>query len=130
MSVFEDTTELRHRAGKHDDVELVQGPASVETIHDAVDVWTESNEQHEGVLVADHPTVAEFDDGWIDRHDDVAMVGFEEFAPVDEMVTIVTQFGEPTALIVRPDAVRLDMEILDPDGVVVIEFTRDGGGSQ
>lgn len=126
MTVFEDTTELWQNARDHDDVPTVTGPTSIETLLKARNRFEQrSNDARDGCLVISIETAREIPRGWIQRESSLGH-SFEEFDPLgaDGVVT-VTVGGARVGFLCRPDAIRLDMAILDPDGIVAIAF--EGG---
>ncbi|WP_265109196.1 hypothetical protein [Halosolutus halophilus] len=125
MSVFEDTYELWDNALEHDDVTTVEDPASIETLLEARDSWEQlGNERRDGTLVISIEMARKIPRGWVEIEGPAVPPGHEEFRPFDDMISIIDG-TDRSAFICRSDAVRLDMTILDPDGVVAIDF--DGG---
>lgn len=123
MSVFEDTGELWQNALKHDDVATVDGPTSIETLLEARDRFEQlGNERRDGCLVISIDMAREIPRGWIEIKRDTLPDGHGEFIPFDDMVTVVDRINGRMAFICRDDAARLDMEIIDPDGIVAIDL--------
>ena len=128
MTVFEDTTELWQNALKHDDVPTVQGPISIETLLEARDRFEQlGNEPRDGCLVISIEMAREIPEGWVEIQRTL-VDSFEQFRPVEDMIAVTEEIGGRTAFICRSDAVRLDMEILEPAGVVAIDFERGEEG--
>ncbi len=125
MTVFEDTHELWQNALEHDDVPTVQGPPSIETLFEARDRFEQlGNDSRDGCLVIALDLACEIPRGWVEIEGPAVPTGHEEFRPFDDMVTVTTCGGSPEAVICRSDAVRLDMTILEPEGVVAIDAGR------
>lgn len=124
MSAFEDTCELWFNGLDHNDVLTVEGPTTIETLQEARDRFVKlGNDPIDGCLVIGSDFALEMSEGWVEITGPMVPLGHEEFDPFDEIVTI-TDDVVGGAILVRSDAVRLDMTILDPDGVVVIDFGR------
>ncbi|WP_265111107.1 hypothetical protein [Halosolutus halophilus] len=125
MTVFEDTLELWQNALEHDDIATITGVPSLETLLEAHDRFAEfGNEPRDGCLVISIDMAREIPRGWVEIEGPAVPPGHEEFQPFDDMISIIGGVDR-SAFVCRSDAVRLDMTILDPDGVVAIDF--DGG---
>ncbi|PCR89299.1 hypothetical protein [Natrinema ejinorense] len=125
MSVFEDTHELWQNALDSAPVATVDGPASLETLQEARDRFERfGNDPSDGCLVIDLEIAREIPQGWVEITGPATPPGHEEFRPLEDMVTVTTRGGSLEAFICRSDAVRLDMTILEPTGVVAIDFER------
>ncbi|QCC60736.1 hypothetical protein NP511_01985 [Natrinema thermotolerans] len=125
MSVFEDTVELWQNALEDDDVATVEGPASIETLLEARDRFEQlGNEPRDGCLVISIDMAREIPRGWVEIDGPAVPDGHEEFRPFERMVTVTDRVGGEVAFICRSDAVRLDMTVLEADGVVAIDFDR------
>ncbi|QRV14196.1 hypothetical protein JMJ58_14770 [Haloterrigena salifodinae] len=125
MSVFEDTHELWQNALEHDDVETVEGSASIEALLEARDRFEKlGNERHDGCLVITHEMAREIPRGWIEIEHDTVPDDHEEFRPFEEMVAVTERVESREAFICRSNAVRLDMTIAEPTGIVAIDFKR------
>ncbi|QLK26150.1 hypothetical protein HYG81_00545 [Natrinema zhouii] len=126
MSVFEDNHELWRNALEHDDVAMISGPPSIETLLEARDHFEQlGNEIHDGVLVISIAMAHEIPRGWVEITGPAVPSNHEEFRPFDDMITITERVDGREALICRSDAIRLDMEIHEPDGVA-IDFEQGG----
>lgn len=129
MSVFEDIHEIWQNALEHDDVVTVTGPTSIETLLKERSRFEQlDNEPRDGCLVISIEVAREFPKGWIAK-DSIAPVPLpqehhKQFDPFEEIITVTERIDGCEAFICRSDAVRLDMEILKPDGVVAIDFDR------
>ncbi|WP_226479182.1 hypothetical protein [Natrinema amylolyticum] len=125
MSVFEDTLEVWQNALEHDDVATVDGPASIETLEEARDRFEQlGNEPRDGVLVISIDMAREIPRGWVELEaHSLSPDGHEEFRPFDDMITVIDG-ADRSAYICRSDALRLDMTILEANGVVAIDFER------
>ncbi|WP_226041587.1 hypothetical protein [Natrinema sp. DC36] len=122
MSVFEDNHELWRNALEHDDVPTIAGPTSIETLQEARDRFEQlGNDRNDGVLVISIGMAREIPRGWVEITGPTVPSGHEEFRPFGDMITITERVDGRETLICRSDAVRLDMEILDPTGVVAID---------
>ena len=125
MTVFEDPVELWQNALEEDDVPTVEGPPSIKTLFEACDRFEEMrNEPRGGCLVISLEMAREIPRGWVEIEHDTVPDDHEEFRPFENMVTVTERVGGHEAFICRSDAVCLNMEILDPTGVVVIDFDR------
>ncbi|QLG47910.1 hypothetical protein [Natrinema halophilum] len=123
MSVFEDTYELWYNSLEHDDVPTIEGPPSIVTLQEAADRFEQlGNNRNDGTLVISIEMARAIPRGWIIYQHQISDV--EQFDPIDNMVTVVTNIEGREAFICRSDAVRLDMTILEPGGVVAIDFNR------
>ncbi|MFC6765994.1 hypothetical protein [Natrinema soli] len=123
MSVFEDNHELWRNALEHDGVNTITGPMSVETLPEARDRFEQlGNERSDGVLVISTGMARELPRGWVEITGPAVPSSHKEFRPFDDMITITERVDGRETLICRSDAVRLDMKILEPDGVVAIDF--------
>ena len=124
MSIFEDTCELWYNALEHDAVATVAGPTSIETLLEARDRFEQlGNERRDGSLVISIEMAREIPRGWIKKTGPALRGGHEEFDPYEDMIAVIAG-SDRVAYICRSDAVRLDMEILEPTGVVAIDFTE------
>ncbi|SEW10526.1 hypothetical protein [Natrinema salifodinae] len=124
MSVFEDTLELWRNALEDDDVATVDGPTSIKTLLEARDRFEQlGNEPHDGVLVISIDMAREIPRGWVEvEAHSLNPGGHEDFRPFDDKMVTVIDGAERSAFICRSDAIRLDMTVLEPDGVVAIDF--------
>ncbi|WP_121744416.1 hypothetical protein [Natronorubrum halophilum] len=127
MSVFENNHELWRNALEHNDVTTISGSTSIETLQEARDRFEQlGNEIHDGVLVISIAMAREIARGWVEISGLAVPSNHEEFRPFDDMITITERVDGRETLICRSDAVRLDMEILEPDGIVAIDFEQGG----
>ncbi|NUC71689.1 hypothetical protein HTZ84_05095 [Haloterrigena sp. SYSU A558-1] len=125
MSAFEDTCKLWQNALEHETVETVDGPTSIETLLEARDRFTKlGNEPRNGCLVISLEMAREIPRGWVEIEHDTVSDDHEEFRPFEEMVAVTERVESREAFICRSDAVRLDMTIAEPTGVVAIDFKR------
>lgn len=126
MSVFEDTGELWHNALEDWTVVTVKGPTSIETLQVARDRFEQmANDPSDGTLVISIEVAREIPEGWVEITGPAVPPGHEEFRPFDDkMVSVTENVDSREAFICRSDAVRLDMEIIEPTGVVAIDFDR------
>jgi len=126
VTVFEDTYEIWYNALEHDSVETFTGPTAIETLLEAADRFEQlGNKRRDGTLVISIEVSREIPRGWIEIEGPALPDSYEEFRPFDDkMATITTNVDGHEAFICRSDAVRLNMEILEPDGVVAIDFHR------
>jgi hypothetical protein len=126
MSVFEDSYELWYNALEHDVVATVDGPASIETLLEARDRFEElGNEPRDGCLVISPEMASEIPRGWVVQEPagpvPLPREHREAFEPLEDMITVLGGADRVT-YICRSDAVRLDMTILEPGGVVAIDL--------
>ena len=125
MTVFEDTVELWQNALESTPVATVDGPASVETLQEARDRFERfGNDPRDGCLVISLEMAREIPRGWVEIEGDHVPDGHEEFRPFERLTAVTDRVGSEVAFICRSDAVRLDMEILEPTGIVAIDFDR------
>jgi len=125
MTVFEDTHELWQNALENWTVSTVKGPTSIETLQAARDRFEQlGNDRRDGCLVIALEVAREISEGWVEITGPATPPGHEEFRPFEDMVSVTTRGGSPEAFVCRPDAVRLDMTILEAAGVVAIDFER------
>lgn len=125
MSGFEDTVELWQNALEEDDVPMVKGSTSIETLFEARDRFEEMrNDPRDGCLVISLEMAREIPRGWVEIEGPLVPDDHAEFRPFEDMITVTERVDGREAFICRSDAVRLDMEILEPTGVVAIDFDR------
>ncbi|WP_049925358.1 hypothetical protein [Halopiger goleimassiliensis] len=123
MTVFEDAYELRQNNLQHDTVPTAKGPRSIERLFEARDRFERlGNDRRDGCLAIDAENTREIPRGWVSPDHDTLPDGHEGLWPLEDMTTVLASCDG--AFICQSDAVCLDMTILQPDGVVAIDFER------
>jgi len=82
------------------------------------------NDRNDGVLVISIAMAREITRGWVEITGPAVPSSHEEFRPFDDIIKITERVDGREAFICRSNAIRLDMEILEPNGAVAIDFKR------